>query len=118
MEYAIVKISGKQYKVSPGDLLDVDKLKTSEKTVKLNDVLLHVSDGKVKVGKPTVSGLSVTAKVLGDKKGDKVRVMKYKAKVRYRRATGFRAQLTSLQIESIGSGAPKKETSAKTKKTA
>ncbi len=100
--YAIVKISGKQYKVSEGDVLSVDKLanKVGEK-IDLADVLLVAEDDKVKIGQPIVPGAKVSAKVLEQYKGDKIRVARFKAKARYRKVMGFRALLTKLQIEKI-----------------
>ena len=104
MEYAVVRIGGKQYKVSKGDIIDVDKqdMKVNDQVV-LDDVLLFVSDGKTKIGNPRVSDVKIKAKVLTQKKGKKIRVAKFKAKVRYRRVMGFRSQLTSLEVISIAS---------------
>ena len=104
MEYAVVRVGGKQHKVSKGDILEVDKqdAKTNGQVV-LDDILLFVSDGKVKIGNPRVDEVKVKAKVLEHKKGKKIRVAKFKAKVRYRRVMGFRPQLTRLQIVDIES---------------
>lgn len=102
MNFAVVKIGGKQFKVAQGDVIEVEKMSTSkDKKLKLEEVLLVSSDGKVKVGSPTVKGVNVTATVLEDKKGKKVRVSKFKSKVRYRRTSGFRPQLSVLKIERI-----------------
>ena len=102
MEYVVFRSGGKQYKASKGDVLEVDKI-ADEKNGQLiiNDILLWVSDGQVKVGKPKVSGIKVKAKVLEQKKGKKIRVAKFQSKVRLRRVAGFRAKLTKLQIEEI-----------------
>ncbi len=100
--YAIVKISGKQYKVSEGDVLSVDKLPNNVgEKIDLADVLLVAEGDKVKVGQPLVPGAKVSAKVLEQYKGDKIRVARFKAKARYRKVMGFRALLTKLQIEKI-----------------
>lgn len=102
MDYVIVRSGGKQYKVSEGTIIEVDKLSVEKgKEIELGDVLLVSSKGKIEVGKPTVKNAKVKAKVLDQIKGDKIRVAKYKAKVRYRRVTGFRSRLTRLQIEEI-----------------
>jgi large subunit ribosomal protein L21 len=101
MEYAIITTGGKQYRVQPGDVIGVDKLETDKDTHVFDKVLLVATDGKVEVGKPTVK-TTVTAKVLGQTKGEKIYVSKFKAKARYRRRSGFRAQLTKVQIEAIG----------------
>ncbi|HZQ29523.1 MAG TPA: 50S ribosomal protein L21 [Patescibacteria group bacterium] len=99
--YAVIRLGGKQYKVSEGDVLEVQRLNSKESKVVFEDVLLLSSDGDVKVGKPSISGAKVSAKILENKKGDKVRVAKFKSKVRFRRVTGFRPQLTVVQIEKI-----------------
>lgn len=101
MDWAVVKIGGKQYKVSQGDTLEVEKLSNGDKKVKFEEVLLAFSNGKVKVGVPTVKGARVTATVVENKKGEKIRVSKFKAKSRYRRTVGFRPHLTVLKIDKI-----------------
>lgn len=103
MNYAVIKTGGKQYKVSEGDILEVDRLK-EEKNGKIvfNDVLLLVRDDAVTIGKPTINGEKVEAKVLDNVRGEKIRVSKFKAKVRYRKVTGFRASLSRIQIDKIG----------------
>jgi len=118
MEYAVIRVGGKQHKVSKGDILEVDKqdVKPNEQII-FDDVLLFASNGMTKIGNPRVSDVKVKAKVLEQKKGKKIRVAKFKAKVRYRRVMGFRPQLTRLEIMNIDSGRPKKETPhAKTSK--
>jgi large subunit ribosomal protein L21 len=99
--FAIIKISGKQYKVKPGDVIDVAKLNGKEGEIVSPEVLL-VSDGKdIKVGTPLVNGADVKVKIVGDLKGEKINVRRYKHKVRSRRSIGFRSQLTRLEIVSI-----------------
>lgn len=99
--YAVIRSGGKQYKVSEGDVIEVQNLKTKEPKFLFEEVLLLVDGEDIKVGNPTVSGVKVTAKVLENKKGEKVRVAKFKSKVRYRRVTGFRQILTRIEIEKI-----------------
>lgn len=102
MEYAVVRSGGKQYKVSKGSIIEVDKLPILDgKETTFDDVLLWVYDGQVKIGTPKVSNIKIKAKILGQIRGDKIRVSKFKAKVRYRRVMGFRPQLTRIQIEDI-----------------
>lgn len=101
MEYAIVKTGGKQYKVSKGTVLEVDRLDTQEKDVVLSEVLLVASEGKIKIGKPILSNVKIKAKLLENKKGDKIRVAKFKAKAKYRRVMGFRPQVSVLEINEI-----------------
>jgi large subunit ribosomal protein L21 len=102
IEYAVVKIQGKQYRVRPGDEVAVDKLPGKEKEkVEFDEVLLLVKDGKVLLGQPRVEKAKVVTTVVSQFKGKKIRVAKYKAKARYRRVKGFRPQLTRLKIEEI-----------------
>lgn len=100
--FAIVAIGGKQYKVSPNDIIDVDRLPYDEGAeIELTDVLLKDNDGDVVIGQPVIEGAKVKAKVLKQYLGEKIEVRRFKAKVRYRRKRGFRPSLTKLQIESI-----------------
>ena len=102
MKYAVIKTGGKQYKVSEGDIIDIDRLK-SEKDEKIifDNVLLLVAEDDVKIGKPYLEGEKVEGKLLENLKGDKIRVSKFKAKVRYRRKQGHRQNKTLVKIESI-----------------
>jgi large subunit ribosomal protein L21 len=102
MNYAVIKTGGKQYKVSAGDVIEIDRISGKDGKISFEEVLLLVNDGKVKVGKPFIAGEKVEGKILEDIRGVKVRVSKFKSKVRYRRTTGFRAALTRVQIEKIG----------------
>lgn len=100
--FAVVKISGKQYKVTPKDIITVNKLDGSVgDAVTLNEVLLVSNDKTVKVGKPTVKGASVSAKILAQGKGEKLTIRRFKSKVRYRRTRGFRPYETRLEILAI-----------------
>lgn len=102
MEYAVINLGSRQYKVSQGDILEVERIaKEDNEMLDIDKVLLFVSDKQVKIGKPYLSGIKIKAKILGPKKGKKIRVAKFKAKVRYRRSIGFRSRLTRLQIERI-----------------
>ena len=102
MEYAVIRVGGKQYKVAPGAIIEVDRSTVEPNgQVVIDDVLMFVSDGKIKIGNPRIADVKIKAKVLEHKKGEKIRVAKFKAKVRYRRVMGFRPLLTRLQIESI-----------------
>jgi large subunit ribosomal protein L21 len=118
MKYAIIKTGGKQYKVAEGDIVEIDKLPEKDGKVVFDEVLLLVTDSGVKIGKPTVLGEKVEGKVLGSFKGTKIRVSKFKSKVRYRRVMGFRASLTKVQIEKIGGTHEKAEKKAAVRKTA
>jgi large subunit ribosomal protein L21 len=100
--YAIVETGGKQYKVAPGQKVDVDRLGVAEgEDIELSKVLL-IADGKdTIVGSPTIDGAKVIATCLGEHKGDKIIVFKYKPKVRYRRKTGHRQLYAKLEIKEI-----------------
>ncbi len=104
VKYAIIKSGGKQYKVVEGGFVEVDKIDLEEgKDFAFEDVLLVSSDGVAKIGQPQVKGATVSGKIVAQVKGDKIRVAKFKAKARYRRVQGFRAQLTRVKIEKINS---------------
>jgi large subunit ribosomal protein L21 len=99
MTYAIIKVAGKQYRVREGERLLVDRLKHDEGSTFAPTVLLVGGDGGAQLD---AADGTVTAKVLGDAKGPKIRIGKYKKRTGYRRHTGFRASLTQIEIESIG----------------
>jgi large subunit ribosomal protein L21 len=101
--FAVVAIGGKQYKVSPKDVVSVEKLdqKVGD-TVTFESVLLFENDGKITVGAPNVKNVHVKAKVLSQEKGEKIAVRRFKSKVRHRKHTGFRPQITKLEILTIG----------------
>lgn len=102
MKYVVFKSGGKQYRVSEGDILDLDKIGSGKnEQVEFDQVLLFVLDGEVKIGKPTLKNVKVRARVLENFKGEKIRVAKFKAKSRYRRIQGFRPQLSKVKIEKI-----------------
>lgn len=88
--------------MSPGDTIDVERLRAEEgSTVELEEVLLIADDNGVRVGEPTVEGAKVVAEVVGEKKGRKVLVFKYKPKVRYRRKRGHRQLHTRLAVKEV-----------------
>ena len=107
--YAIVEIAGQQFKVEKDQQIFVHRLdaKTGSK-VSFDKVLLTDDNGKVNIGKPTVSGASVSAKVLEHLKGDKVVVFKKKRRKGYRVKNGHRQYLTKIEIDKIGKSAAKK----------
>ena len=99
--YAVIRTGGKQYLVKEGDTLKVEKLDAAD-GAELNLEVLFVGDDKgVKVGAPLVSGAKVTAKLLAQGRGKKIRVVKYKPKSRYRKVAGHRQPFTSIQIGKI-----------------
>ena len=100
--YAVIETGGKQYKVTPGQTIDVEYLGVAEGgTVELDRVLLIADGDRVTVGTPMVTGAKVVATSQGDGKGKKIIVFKYKPKVRYRKKTGHRQLYTRLVIDKI-----------------
>ena len=99
--FAIVQTGGKQYNVTEGDIIKVEKLSNAVGD-KINlEALLVSSDNKVVAGTPTVKGAEVTAEVLSHGKGDKIVVYKYKPKKNERKKQGHRQPWTELKIVSI-----------------
>ena len=100
--YAIIETGGKQYKVNPGQTIDVERLDVAEgNTVELDRVLLIADGERVIVGTPTVDGAMVVATAQGEGKGKKIIVFRYKAKVRSHKKTGHRQPYTRLVIDKI-----------------
>ena len=100
--YAVIETGGKQYKVTEGQTIEVEKLPAEVgETVELDRVLLLVDDEKVVTGNPTVKGAVVSATVVGQDRRRKVIVFKYKTRVRYRRKKGHRQAFTRLRIGEI-----------------
>lgn len=100
--YAIVKIGGHQYKVAEDQTIFVNRLSSDDEKITLDEVLLvKDSKGKVKIGKPTVKGAKVEAKIVEHLKADKVMVFKKKRRKGYRVKNGHRQPITQLQIEKI-----------------
>ncbi|HLA04165.1 MAG TPA: 50S ribosomal protein L21 [Patescibacteria group bacterium] len=100
-KFAVVKTGGKQYLVSEGDLISVEKLEVPKESVVLSEVLLFGDSKGLVLGKPYVPNAKVSAKVVGDFKGKKIRVVKFKSKSRYTRASGHRHIKTKILIEKI-----------------
>ena len=102
MDYAVFRTGGKQYRVKPGDTLDVELLPNPVDTLAEFGEVLALSDGgEVTIGAPLVEGARVTAQVLSHYKDRKLMVYKYKAKTRYRRKRGHRQNYTRLRIQDI-----------------
>ena len=100
--YAIVATSGKQFRVSEGDRILVDRVPAEVgQTVRLDSVLMFGGEDKPMVGTPFVSGAAVEATVVAHRSGDKIIVFKFEARKRKRRKTGHRQQLSELRIGAI-----------------
>lgn len=119
--YAVIETGGKQYRVEPGDVIDVELTPVSGKKVqkvKFDRVLLVGDDKDVKVGTPVVSGAEVTGVLVDEVRGPKVRVFKMKRRKGYRRTRGHRQDLLRVKIDDIKasgsrSGKSKEEEPAK-----
>jgi large subunit ribosomal protein L21 len=112
LSYAIITVGGKQYRVHEGEQLLVDRVALEDGATFAPPVLL-VGGGEAPELSP--AGVTVTAKVVGQEKGPKIVIGKYKKRTGYKRHTGFRASLTRIEIESIGTGSSraKKESAQK-----
>ena len=109
--YAVIKTGGKQHKVRAGDVIEVEKIVHEGETVTFQPLLVVDDDGGTHVGAEAAKA-TVTAKPLGEKKGEKVRIFKYRPKSGYATRAGHRQLLTLLEIESVTLGAAKKKAPA------
>jgi large subunit ribosomal protein L21 len=101
--YAIIRSGGKQAKVRPGDVIDVELLKTDDENVSFTPLLVVDESGNAITDRSQLGDLTVTAKVLGEVKGPKIDIFKYKNKTGYRRRMGHRQRYTQLEVTAIGS---------------
>lgn len=100
--FAIIRTGGKQYRVEPGQIIQVERLKTDGSAYAFEDVLLiHQDDGSTIIGSPKINLATVTAEVLGDGKAKKIVIQKFKSKIRYRRKRGHRQPFTRVKIKAI-----------------
>ena len=100
--YAIIATGGKQYRVSEGDVLFIEKIAAEVDSTVSFDVLLVENEGDVKVGTPVLEGVKAEGKVVAQGRGEKIIVFKYKAKKNYRRKQGHRQPYTKVEITKIG----------------
>lgn len=102
MDYAVFRTGGKQYRVRPRDVIDVEKLPVDPGAlVEMSDVLAISRDGNLQIGQPVVAGARVVAQVQAQTRDQKIIVFKYKRKVRYRRKRGHRQSYTRLAIREL-----------------
>ena len=105
--YAVIKTGGKQHKVKTGDVLEVELLGTDEgDTITFTPLLVVDDDGKSHVGKD-IAKATVEAKLLGEQKGDKVKVFRYRPKTGYAKRQGHRQTMTLIEIGEIALGSPR-----------
>jgi large subunit ribosomal protein L21 len=111
MKYAIIQTGGKQYKVTEGDVVDVERLALSNPSEKItfSEVLLVADGADVVLGKPVIKDMFVTGQLVENLKGEKIRVAKFKSKVRHRRVRGHRQSLSRVSITTIGKGVQAKK---------
>jgi large subunit ribosomal protein L21 len=112
--YAVIKTGGKQQKVKAGDVIEVEKLVHEGEAVTFHPILVVDDDGKTHVGTEAAKA-TVTATPLGEKKGDKVKIFKYRPKSGYARKAGHRQMITVLEVTEVklGSSAPARKAAAK-----
>jgi large subunit ribosomal protein L21 len=100
--YAVIKSGGKQYRVSPGDILQVEKLDVAEgQSVELDQVLMVGDDDGARIGTPMLAGASVTATVKSHGRGDTIKVFKMRRRKHYRKTQGHRQHYTKIEITAI-----------------
>jgi large subunit ribosomal protein L21 len=100
--YAVITTGGKQYKVSPGDVVRVEVLDAKKgDTIELKDVFMIADGDKVSVGKPKLESARVTAEVLGDGRGEKLLIFKHRRRKGYRRTNGHRQNYTAIKVKEI-----------------
>jgi large subunit ribosomal protein L21 len=105
MSYAVIRTGGKQYRVSPGELLRVERLAGEVGSeITFSDVLLTAANGSVQVGTPLIPGTTVTARVVQQGREKKILVFKKKRRKNYRRKRGHRQYFTAVQIKTINFG--------------
>lgn len=104
MEYAIVEFQGKQHKLEPGKALTIDSLGLADgQTVELTKVLFYKHEDTVTVGTPYIKDFTIIAKVTGSSKGQKIRVLRFRAKSKYRKVTGHRQVHSTIVATSLSS---------------
>ena len=110
--YAIIRAGGKQAKVHEGDVLDVELIKNTD-TVSYTPLLIVNDDGSVIADTKALGKASVTVEVVGDSKGPKIDIFKYKNKTGYRRHHGHRQKYSRIKVTAITAGGTKKKKKAK-----
>lgn len=97
MKYAVIKLSGREFKVAEGDLLKINKITTLEPKV-----VLYCDGDKISVGTPYLSDVKIDLTLEGEAKGKKLKITRFKAKSRYDKTIGYRPSLSLIRVNSIG----------------
>jgi large subunit ribosomal protein L21 len=106
MDYAVIKTGGKQYRVAPGDVLQIEKLDGEPGAeLQFTEVLMTAHDGAVQVGTPMVSGARVVAEVVRQGRAKKILIFKKRRRKNYRRRAGHRQYQTTVRVTAIETGA-------------
>ncbi len=115
--YAIIRAGGKQHKVAPGDVIEIERVKEGSDSIEFTPLLVVDDDGATRADKGDLSGARVVGKVLGETKGDKVEVNKFRNKTGYRRHQGHRQKYTTIQIGDITLSGARAASAGRTKET-
>ena len=100
-DFAIIQTGGKQYRVSPGQKIRIEKLEISEGDVNFDKVLLVNKNGRVEIGAPHVNGAVVSGRLVRNARARKIIVFKFKSKIRYRKTQGHRQNFSEVEISNI-----------------
>jgi large subunit ribosomal protein L21 len=100
-KFAVIMTGGKQYLVEPGETIKIEKINAEKSGFNFDKVLLIADDGKLELGKPFVEGAKIPAEILGQGRGKKVIVAKFKQKTRFHKKAGHRQPYTQVKISTF-----------------
>ena len=106
--YAVIRAGGKQYRVAEGDVIEIEKAGDADSKLEFTPLLVVDDKGNTHATRDALAKAKVTAQVVGETKGPKVQIFKYRNKTRYRRKTGHRQRYSSVEISGIKMGGGKK----------
>ncbi len=112
MAFAVIASGGKQFRVAPGDVIDIERVDGATPSITFADVLLVSDEKQVQVGTPLVAGAAVRGTVLGEVKGRKIRILNYQPKKRHQRHMGHRQRYTRVRIDEIDTAAAPSQATA------
>ena len=102
--YAVIRAGGKQYKVAEGDVIEIERIGGTDSNLEFTPLLVVDDDGSAHAAKDDLAKAKVTAQVVGETKGPKVHIFRYRNKTRYRRRSGHRQRYSSVEISGIKMG--------------